>query len=284
MLASAFHEGLWQPLLRDAQPAEVARKAAPQEGLLREAASLVAAQLAAGKVVVIDDALPDQWLAEARSELGELFDRGFLKLNLKVQAGNIETRTDRVCYIRDKVLDEQVGGSSSSAQEPFKEGVLRCHRLLRGLPHELELAFRSLGGQRSFLVQEWTQLAQYSEGNGYYTWHSDGLPFPMWYWLGGPVALFLFLKWGAIRRRSVTAIVYLNEKDWRPEWGGALHCRSPAVLVKGQTVQELPLLEHNLSEVWPVGGRLVLFDAQTVQHEVAHTRHQRWAMTVWIHE
>ena len=35
-------------------------------------------------------------------------------------------------------------------------------------------------------------------------------------------------------------------------------------------------------QVWPRGGTLVLFDSQAVQHEVAPSGRERWALTLWV--
>lgn len=207
---------------------------------------------------------------------------GALQLNPKAQAGNWDVRTDRVCYIR-----EQGDPSSPAARLPaLAPGLLHCHRLLRGLASDLEgRAGSGALDTTRFLVPDWTQLAMYAAGGGFYTWHSDGMAFPASYWLMGPFALVLYLRWAAIRRRTVTAILYLNGPEaWQPNWGGALRCRAPAVcLDPSHGTRELPRTADGCAEILPQGGRLVLFSSQDVEHEVAATRRERWALTLWLH-
>ena len=63
-----------------------------------------------------------------------------------------------------------------------------------------------------------------------------------------------WLQRGAVRRRAITAILYLNE-EWPRSAGGALRCRAPVAGV-------------DTKEILPRGGRLVLFDSHAVEHEV----------------
>lgn len=64
--------------------------------------------------------------------------------------------------------------------------------------------------------------------------------------------------------RRLTAIVYLN-RGWVPEHGGALrlHVDPPR-------------------DVEPQAGRLVVFLAERIQHEVLPTHAPRWALTAWF--
>lgn len=273
-LALAFFDGLWAPLLRDAQSPLEAK--APEKGpprLRPGAAAQALGHLLRGSVVVVDGFLSSEELAAARDDAKELAARGGLRPNPKAQAGNVGVRTDRVAYVRDG--------------EHFGPALLHCHRALRGLAWELEEASQEAlqhGAPR--LVQQWTQLAVYDGGGGFYAWHSDGLAIPIHFWLLLPVGVFLFLKWGAVRRRQFTAILYLNDEVWPCERGGSLRCRAPAVLLgaRGEGPQEEAEIPTNgIVEVVPHGGRLVLFSSQAVEHEVSATQHERWALTLWMH-
>lgn len=300
---AAFNEGLWKPLLRDAETAQAAASRLPQHGgqpaaqgpLERrcgtvEAGRVVRQCLAEGKVVVVDDFLSQEELADARAELAALLEQpGRLRANPKMQAGNVETRTDRVCYIREEdESDVSPLPGAASAANAWGGGLLHCHRLLRGLALDLER-----GGDAAFLVPGWSQLATYTEQADFYRWHVDGLHYPAYYWLLGPVGLVLFLRWGAIRRRAYTAILYLNEGDgWPAEWGGAFRCRVAADDVVRLRAQPGGLSTTGLSaepagwdaaEVLPRGGRLLVFDSHALEHEVAPTFHERWALTLWLH-
>ncbi|KAG8465663.1 hypothetical protein KFE25_002970 [Diacronema lutheri] len=73
------------------------------------------------------------------------------------------------------------------------------------------------------------------------------------------------------RRREWTIILYLNAVDWPPERGGLLRCRRA-----DEAAARV--------DIAPVGGRLVIFDAQSVLHEVlpmAAPRDERYALTLW---
>jgi len=64
--------------------------------------------------------------------------------------------------------------------------------------------------------------------------------------------------------RIITAIAYLNA-DWQPADGGQLRAWTP----------------RGVEELGPVLGRLVVFRADAVPHEVLPTRAPRWAVTAW---
>lgn len=66
-------------------------------------------------------------------------------------------------------------------------------------------------------------------------------------------------------RRRVTAILYLDPA-WQPAWGGLLRLWEPA----------------GVREVEPRGGRLVVFRADAVAHEVLPTAQPRYAATAWL--
>jgi len=69
--------------------------------------------------------------------------------------------------------------------------------------------------------------------------------------------------------RAVTAIVYLNPA-WRGEDGGELRLWPPG----GE--------EGAWVDVEPRAGRLLLFDATRVEHEVRPARARRWALSAWV--
>eukprot|EP00933_Yihiella_yeosuensis_P052076 TRINITY_DN50068_c0_g1_i1.p1 TRINITY_DN50068_c0_g1~~TRINITY_DN50068_c0_g1_i1.p1 ORF type:complete len:405 (-),score=67.28 TRINITY_DN50068_c0_g1_i1:88-1263(-) len=303
-LGSAFYEGLWQPLLRDGKNAEEASHCADVAGAPRQAqhspllaspkvSAEAASCIAKGKVVVIDGVLRLEEVAEIRKELEELASApGGLQLNPKVQAGTLDIRTDRVHYLRDFEISlnpvlaaTPSAGSRPSQNHSCRTNLKECHQLLRGVALSLEQGFAAIGAVKKFLVPGWAQLAQFSEGGGFYKWHKDGFEFPSWYWALGPVGLFIYFKRAAVIRRDVTAILYLNEQEWPTSAGGALKCRAPAVAIRSNgSVQELECASEECSEILPVGGRLVLFDSHTVEHEVCRTHRERWALTIWIHQ
>ncbi|CAK9087606.1 unnamed protein product, partial [Durusdinium trenchii] len=177
--------------------------------------------------------------------------------------------TDRVCYLRpSSFLAAETGGAALGGPQ-----LQSCHERLRATAAQLERGFAEVGAAKSFLLTDWTQLAHYTEGSGFYKWHRDGLESD---W-SGLLGWYYWLQRGAVRRRSVTGILYLNEEDWLPTSGGALRCRAA---VAGVDVEK----KSGLAEILPKGGRLVLFDSRKVEHEVVSTLRDRWALTAWFHE
>ncbi|CAK9087603.1 unnamed protein product, partial [Durusdinium trenchii] len=167
--------------------------------------------------------------------------------------------TDRVCYLRpSSFLAAETGGAALGGPQ-----LQSCHERLRATAAQLER-----GGDVLRRAE-----AHYTEGSGFYKWHRDGLESD---W-SGLLGWYYWLQRGAVRRRSVTGILYLNEEDWLPTSGGALRCRAA---VAGVDVEK----KSGLAEILPKGGRLVLFDSRKVEHEVVSTLRDRWALTAWFHE
>jgi predicted 2-oxoglutarate/Fe(II)-dependent dioxygenase YbiX len=115
------------------------------------------------------------------------------------------------------------------------------------------LAGTALG--RSLAPPQCLQLACYDNGAGYAR-HCDAPPDTR----AGPSG------WRPCDR-SVTAILYLNEQ-WRPEHGGELRLWPPS----GGPALDVP----------PVGGRLLLFDAASTEHEVLPSHARRFALSAWL--
>lgn len=92
------------------------------------------------------------------------------------------------------------------------------------------------------------QVARYPGGGARYARHRDAFRDAL----------------GGVRR--ATAIVYLNDA-WRPEDGGLLRLH----------VAPEPV------DVEPVAGRLVVFLAETVEHEVLPAFAERLAVTAWYY-
>ena len=70
--------------------------------------------------------------------------------------------------------------------------------------------------------------------------------------------------------RAVTAILYLNP-EWRDADGGALRLWPPG-----------EASDDGWVDVQPRAGRLLLFDAARVEHEVRPSRARRWALSAWL--
>ena len=75
--------------------------------------------------------------------------------------------------------------------------------------------------------------------------------------------------------RRISLLLYLNTDEWTEKDGGILraYIKQSAKGDKG-----VP----NQKDVIPTGGRLVLFDSATVEHEVLPTNKERWAIVGWF--
>jgi SM-20-related protein len=71
-------------------------------------------------------------------------------------------------------------------------------------------------------------------------------------------------------RRKLSMVCYLNDEDWQPEFGGEL------------TIY----LKENGSEtekdIYPLKGRMVIFESQLLEHEVKPVKKQRLSITGWL--
>lgn len=71
-------------------------------------------------------------------------------------------------------------------------------------------------------------------------------------------------------RRKLSIVCYLNDEDWQPEFGGEL------------TIY----INENGSEteksVYPLKGRMVIFESQLLEHEVKPVKKQRLSITGWL--
>lgn len=71
-------------------------------------------------------------------------------------------------------------------------------------------------------------------------------------------------------RRKLSVVTYLNDENWQPEYGGEL------------TIY----IDDNGSEkaidIYPVSGRVVVFESQQLEHEVKPVKRDRLSITGWI--
>ena len=71
-------------------------------------------------------------------------------------------------------------------------------------------------------------------------------------------------------RRKLSMVCYLNIEDWKPEYGGEL------------TIY----IDENGSEkaidIYPVQGRMVVFESQVLEHEVKPVKRERLSITGWL--
>lgn len=72
-------------------------------------------------------------------------------------------------------------------------------------------------------------------------------------------------------RRTLSMVFYLNDEDWKAEYGGQL-----AMYLSQEDGSE------NVVEVMPVAGRLAIFDSKIIPHEVKLVHKPRYSITGWL--
>ena len=234
----------------------------------------VAAELARSGVVELRGVLAPAELGAARRDVGDLVAR----LDAFGATGNDEDiRQDRVAWVRSTATTGAAAATNTAGcdgvrEEPHGPGLEHCVRLLRGVAHALQTT--GAGSGKRHVVPQDCQLATFrGDKRAGYRAHRDTAPSG---WAAvrdlGPLG---FLRARDERRRSVTAILYLNESDW--ESGGELACYIGAEPGddEGSTATEV-------RRVVPAGGTLLLFDSTLVLHEVQPSRADRYALTACI--
>ncbi|MBW1618969.1 MULTISPECIES: 2OG-Fe(II) oxygenase [Empedobacter] len=72
-------------------------------------------------------------------------------------------------------------------------------------------------------------------------------------------------------RRTLSIVLYLNDEEWKDEFGGQL---------------TLYLADENKAEkeldILPLAGRLAVFDSKTIPHEVKTVNRPRYSITGWL--
>jgi len=68
------------------------------------------------------------------------------------------------------------------------------------------------------------------------------------------------------QRRRLSLVCYLNDENWLPEFGGEL------VIYK----------DSGDVTIFPERGRVVIFDSQTLEHEVKPVQQKRYSITGWL--
>ncbi|MFD0977323.1 2OG-Fe(II) oxygenase [Salinimicrobium gaetbulicola] len=71
-------------------------------------------------------------------------------------------------------------------------------------------------------------------------------------------------------RRKLSLVCYLNEQDWKPEYGGEL------VIYKNENGNEVE------TTIYPFPGRVVIFESQILEHEVKPVKTERLSITGWL--
>lgn len=71
-------------------------------------------------------------------------------------------------------------------------------------------------------------------------------------------------------RRKLSLVCYLNDEDWKPENGGEL------VIYKDVSGKE------TAKAIYPLPGRVVIFESQELEHEVKPVNTTRLSITGWL--
>ncbi len=71
-------------------------------------------------------------------------------------------------------------------------------------------------------------------------------------------------------RRKLSLVCYLNDEDWKPENGGEL------VIYKEENGIEVA------KKIFPLPGRVVIFESQILEHEVKPVKTTRLSITGWL--
>lgn len=69
-------------------------------------------------------------------------------------------------------------------------------------------------------------------------------------------------------RRKLSMVCYLNDEDWQPGYGGQL-----TIYIDGN--------EKSI-DIYPVQGRMVVFESQVLEHEVKPVKRERLSITGWL--
>ncbi len=71
-------------------------------------------------------------------------------------------------------------------------------------------------------------------------------------------------------RRKLSIVCYLNDEDWKPEYGGEL------------TIYTEDNGSEKAIDIYPVQGRMVVFESQVLEHEVKPVKKERMSITGWL--
>jgi len=71
-------------------------------------------------------------------------------------------------------------------------------------------------------------------------------------------------------RRKLSIVCYLNDEDWQPEYGGEL-----AIYLNKEGGEDTV-------NIYPLQGRLVIFESQLLEHEVKPVHRERLSITGWL--
>lgn len=133
-------------------------------------------------------------------------------------------------------------------------------------------------------VPDQVMLSLYSPSGAFYKKHLDAVTNSMFYSLG----LLEWLRCYCYRVRVITAILYLNNGN---TWNGDANKDGGCLRIYFNNANHKSKSDNNSSDddnsreyvdVSPAGGKLVIFDSQTIYHEVLSSNRKRHAISIWL--
>lgn len=242
-------------------------------------------------LVVIPNALSQRELDAARRDLFDFTSSTNVKRDtgssedltdstMSLSTNDADVRQDKVAWVRATENDQ--GDNDSDTVGPH---LTHCIRLIRGLTHSLESHNYTRAGSSTtaaYRIPPKCQLAWYpGDGEAVYHRHLDQCRGSIW-----ELGLLEWLRLSDYRERSITVIIYLNNSDRPVSDGGALRCW----VAKDNNDETTTNLTGSCDarqfeapfDIQPVGGTVVIFQSDKVEHMVLSSLADRFALTSWI--
>ena len=252
-----------------------------------------------GRVSITPNLLTSKEVAALRADAKALFVNGvFVPGGLRRRSSNqqhhnkkkkrklddnMETSTDETTRICDicGIFDDAEKAGPNVGDVNAREDLLDLMSDLRELlQHELDIQLsesmelqylRYPGGGTSSKKKKRKNT---SENKGFYGRHFDSDP-----------------EDANTCKRKISLLLYLNEDGWDAEKdGGILRAYIPQQFTSEQKATDIgnggakKEEDNNVftQDIVPEGGKLVLFDSASVEHEVLPTCKERWAVVGWF--
>ena len=209
--------------------------------------------------VVVDDLISQDVALAAAASARAMYDRGVMQ-NLRQ-----EGRDDDVAVLATSSLP---AGDDFAGLRPCVEALLRVPDDLRRAVASVDddaLGADVIAKVRACRAPDRVMLARYGSESCRYVPHLDNDPADGANDAGSP----------GLRPsdRVFTVIAYLNP-DWEASRGGRFRAYRPGVAADAASPSDFV-------DVDPILGRVVVFDARTLLHEVRPSFHDRYAVTAW---
>mmetsp|Transcript_17975 Transcript_17975/g.23234 ORF Transcript_17975/g.23234 Transcript_17975/m.23234 type:complete len:370 (+) Transcript_17975:50-1159(+) len=261
-------------------------------------------------LVVIPNAISQTILTAAQRDIAQQQQQ---QLVFEPSANDSDVRQDQITWVRDDpVSDHDMAdhehqqskqqNSTRQNKDNKNNGLVQCIHLVRGIAHALEK--HNYTGSHHHRVPKDCQLALYKgDESAQYHRHLDRCTTPL-----HELGLLSWLRASDYRGRTITIILYLNHADRPVEAGGLLRCWTVQQQQQpggedgegsgnGNTVSSSlnestsALLSSSSSpsssasfmrDVQPIGGTLLIFQSDKIEHMVLPSSVDRYALTSWI--